>query len=119
MSPAEGPNTTLDGSFTEGLPHHTIFTFNKEDHTLGNLLTERLHSMPHVVFAAYRVPHPLFPHFELRVGTDGEITPREALKEACQGSVQDLHTLSNEFLKEWALSEARRAAEANDSVVPY
>lgn len=75
--------------------------------------------MPHVIFAAYKVPHPLFPQFELRIGTDGEITPKEALKESCRGSVQDLQTLSNEFVKEWALSEARRMAEGNEATVPY
>ena len=43
-----------------GIPSTSIFTFNKEDHTLGNLLRARLLQSSHVSFAGYRVPHPLF-----------------------------------------------------------
>ena len=43
-----------------GIPSSSIFTFNKEDHTLGNLLRARLLQSPMVTFAAYRVQHPLF-----------------------------------------------------------
>ena len=41
--------------------------------------------------------------FELRVQTDGEITPRAALVVACRDLVTDLGTLSREFTKEWEL----------------
>ena len=47
-----------DIQFT-GIPSSSIFTFNKEDHTLGNLLRSRLLQSPHVTFAGYKVPHPL------------------------------------------------------------
>lgn len=42
-----------------GIPSSSIFTFNKEDHTLGNMLRSRLLQSPHVAFAGYKVPHPL------------------------------------------------------------
>ena len=45
---------------TVGIPSSSIFTFNKEDHTLGNLLRARLLQSPKVTFAGYRVQHPLF-----------------------------------------------------------
>lgn len=38
-----------------GIPSSAIFTFNKEDHTLGNLIRSRLLQSPHVLFAAYKV----------------------------------------------------------------
>ena len=41
--------------------------------------------------------------FELRLGTDGSITPRAALVEACRAIVKDLSILANEFTKEYAL----------------
>ncbi|KZF26859.1 DNA-directed RNA polymerase II [Xylona heveae TC161] len=85
------------------IPNSTIFTFNKEDHTLGNLLRARLLQSPHVRFAAYKAPHPLIAQFELRVQTDGEVTPKDALVQACRDIVQDLATLSREFTKEWEL----------------
>jgi DNA-directed RNA polymerase II subunit RPB11 len=46
------------------------------------------------------VPHPLFAKFELRVQTDGEITPKEAVVETCKSLVGDLEILSREFTKE-------------------
>lgn len=39
----------------QGTPNTTIFTFNKEDHTLGNLYRDKLLKNSHVTFAAYRV----------------------------------------------------------------
>ena len=44
---------------TPGIPSTSIFIFNKEDHTLGNMVTSQLRSMPQVTFAGYKVPHPL------------------------------------------------------------
>lgn len=83
-----------------GVPNTAIFTFNKEDHTLGNLLTERLHTYPFVHFSAYKVPHPLFAMFELRVSTDGTLSPKEALLQACREIVSDLQSLKGKFTHE-------------------
>ena len=44
-----------------------------------------------------------FSTFELRVQTDGEVTPRTALVQSCRDLVEDLGTLSREFTKEWEL----------------
>ncbi|KAH8432578.1 DNA-directed RNA polymerase II core subunit RPB11 [Aspergillus melleus] len=85
------------------IPSSAIFTFNKEDHTLGNLIRARLLQSAHVLFAAYKVPHPLVPKFELRVQTDGEIAPKEAVVAACHELVRDLGILSREFTKEYEL----------------
>jgi DNA-directed RNA polymerase II subunit RPB11 len=84
-----------------GQPNSAIFTFNKEDHTLGNMLSMRLHKYPYVLFSAYRVPHPLFATFELRVTTDGSITPKDAIIKCCQDIVKDLEVLSRGFTTEW------------------
>lgn len=37
------------------MPSTAIFTFHKEDHTLGNMLRSRLVKTAHVLFAGYRV----------------------------------------------------------------
>jgi len=94
-----------------GVPNTAIFAFLKEDHTLGNLLTSRLHSYPTVTFAAYIVPHPLFANFDLRVTTDGSISPKEALLTACKDLVSDLSALSNEFTKEIELNKIANMRE--------
>lgn len=84
-----------------GVPNTAIFTFNKEDHTLGNLLSQRLLKYDQIIFAAYKVPHPLFAMFELRVQTDGTITPKEAVIRCCRDVVQDLQKLNDSFQQEW------------------
>ncbi len=50
-----------------------------------------------------RKPSPNYSKFVLRVQTDGEISPRAALVQACRDLVNDLGTLSREFTKEWEL----------------
>ncbi|KAF8862854.1 RBP11-like subunits of RNA polymerase [Acephala macrosclerotiorum] len=80
-----------------------IFTFNKEDHTLANMVRSALLKNTHVLFAGYKIPHPLFAKFELRIQTDGEISPKEALVETCKSLVGDLEVLSREFTKEYEL----------------
>jgi DNA-directed RNA polymerase II subunit RPB11 len=82
-----------------------MFTFNKEDHTLGNLLRAKLVKADNVLFAGYQVPHPLFAVFKLRVQTDGTITPSEAVSAACKDLVTELQQLDQEFTKEWELKK--------------
>ncbi|USP79774.1 uncharacterized protein yc1106_07048 [Curvularia clavata] len=83
------------------VPNTAVFTFNKEDHTLGNLLAQRLLKNPAVLFSAYKVPHPLFATFELRVQTDGSITPKEAVMKTCREVIADLSKLNDSFQTEW------------------
>ncbi|RPB14994.1 RBP11-like subunits of RNA polymerase, partial [Morchella conica CCBAS932] len=86
-------------------PNTAIFTFAREDHTLGNLLTSALLDTDHVVFAAYKVPHPLFPTFTLRISTDATIGPKEALTTACKRVIEDLSSLSKKLTREWELTK--------------
>ena len=88
-----------------GVPNAAMFTFNKEDHTLGNLLRAKLVKADHVLFAGYQVPHPLQAMFKLRVQTDGEVNPKEAVVQACQDLVKELQMLDQEFTKEWELKK--------------
>lgn len=82
-----------------------LFTFNKEDHTLANLLRDKLFRLEHVTFSAYKVPHPLFATFELRVHTDGEISPKDAVITACRELINELQELDQEFTKEFELKK--------------
>lgn len=49
------------------------------------------------------VPHPLFAMIELRVQTNGEKTPKEAIVQCCRSLVGELQILSKEFTKEYEL----------------
>ncbi|KAJ5825788.1 hypothetical protein N7474_002926 [Penicillium riverlandense] len=106
---APGENK-IDVEIDTRMPNAAIFTFHKEDHTLANMLRSRLIKTPHVIFAAYKVPHPLTPNFLLRVQTDGEVTPREVVINACHALIKDLGILSREFTKEYELRKAANAA---------
>lgn len=106
----------IDVEVDTRLPSAAIFTFHKEDHTLGNMIRTRLLKTAHVTFAAYKIPHPLTPNFLLRVQTDGEITPRQAVINASKALIQDLGTLSREFTKEFELRKMANAA--NQQQIP-
>lgn len=84
-------------------PNSSIFTILKEDHTLCNLLRAHLLKDPAVLFAGYKIPHPLFAKVELRVQTDGSITPKEAVVACSKKLVSDLGQFSREFTKEFEL----------------
>ncbi|KAK5365754.1 DNA-directed RNA polymerase II core subunit [Exophiala xenobiotica] len=70
-------------------PNTVMFTFNKEDHTLGNLLRAKLLENSHVKFAAYK--------------TDGQITPKEAVIASSKDIINELNALDKNFKKEYDL----------------
>ena len=73
------------------------FRVEKEDHTLGNLLRMRLLEDNDVLFAGYKVPHPLDHAFLLKVQTTPQSTPTRAVSEAIQSCIADLSELENNF----------------------
>ncbi|KAK9372814.1 DNA-directed RNA polymerase [Lipomyces chichibuensis] len=85
------------------IPNAVNIKFEREDHTLGNLLRSQLLQDPKVVFAAYKVEHPLFANFVLRLQTEDGYTPREALQQAIFSLITQLEQLKKEFTKEWEL----------------
>lgn len=93
-----------------GVPNCSIFHFSKEDHTLGNLLKYKLHENRAVLFSGYKVPHPMYAEFDLRIQTDGSITPKEALEKACRDTITELGILDREFTKEMELFKVRNMA---------
>ena len=79
------------------VPNAAVFTFNKEDHTLGNLLKHQLLKDPRVLFAGYRNPHPLEHRIFLRVQTDSSTTPAEVLDSAITDLTAELSLLEERF----------------------
>ena len=41
------------------MPNAAIFTINKEDHTVGNMVRMQLLKDPNVLFCGYKNPHPM------------------------------------------------------------
>ncbi|CAD6965013.1 unnamed protein product, partial [Tilletia laevis] len=57
-------------------------------------------NQPSVLFAGYKVPHPLEPRTLVRIQTDGSKTPIQALRDACQALVASLNTLQHTWSDE-------------------
>lgn len=55
-----------------------------EDHTLGNLLSGLLRSIDGVVYASYYQPHPLVQSIIVKVMTNGDLKPLDAVKKAIE-----------------------------------
>ena len=90
----------VECSLDERTLHTATFTILLEDHTLGNIVKMMLLRNPKVRFAAYRKPHPLENKIEIRIQTNGEITPTNALNEALVNLCQDLDDCYREFEEE-------------------
>eukprot|EP00163_Fabomonas_tropica_P029150 TRINITY_DN6159_c0_g1_i1.p1 TRINITY_DN6159_c0_g1~~TRINITY_DN6159_c0_g1_i1.p1 ORF type:complete len:128 (-),score=41.59 TRINITY_DN6159_c0_g1_i1:155-538(-) len=64
------------------------FTVQKEDHTLGNLVRMQLLQDKNILFAGYKIPHPLENYVIFKVQANENSTPVDAV----QGALQDLQT---------------------------
>eukprot|EP00729_Bicosta_minor_P016665 gene16665-25622_t len=73
------------------------FTIAKEDHTLGNLLATQLLHDPKVLYAGYKVPHPLENHIELKIQTTTDYTPHEALQTAITDCIASTTMIGERF----------------------
>jgi len=101
------------------IPNAATIKIVKQDHTLGNMLRayalffslfyslthpldfSQLLATPHVLFAGYKVPHPLHPYFQIKIQTDGTITPQEALEQAATSLITMVSTLEGKFKREF------------------
>jgi len=99
------------------IPNAATITINKEDHTLAGMLRSQLLLLPHVLFAGYKVPHPLEPRFIIKIQTDSESTPIQAVQEACKGLILTL-TKMREALQE-GFAEARALGGAADMLAGF
>ncbi|WFD25376.1 DNA-directed RNA polymerase II core subunit [Malassezia nana] len=82
------------------LPNAATFVFNKEDHTLGNMLRHAVLAQPGVLFCGYKVPHPLEPRVLVKIQTDGTQTPAEVLQQACTKLIVQMGSLKQTWAKE-------------------
>ncbi|KAI6207209.1 putative RNA polymerases L [Aphelenchoides fujianensis] len=82
------------------VPNAAVFTFNKEDHTLGNLLKTQLLKDPSVLFAGYRNPHPLEHKIVLRLQTTADTSPADAMTNAINDLMAELTVLEERVAEE-------------------
>ncbi|KAI1406499.1 DNA-directed RNA polymerase II subunit RPB11 [Hypoxylon fuscum] len=95
-----------------GMSNTSDFIIMKEDHTIGNLLSEHFKQHLHVQMAAYKVAHPNVPEVLIRLQTDGTMTPKEVFVEVCKQLIAQLSTFSQNFTREF---ELRKMATEGDN----
>ena len=61
------------------------------------------------MFAGYKVPHPLEPAFQLKVQTDGSVSPTDALEKAANELIGLLTIIENNFKREFSFREVEGA----------
>ncbi|KAF8888630.1 DNA-directed RNA polymerase, partial [Infundibulicybe gibba] len=92
------------------IPNAATVKVLKQDHTLGNMLRAQLLSMPQILFAGYKVPHPLHPHFLIKIQTDGTITPQAILEQACTKLIGTMSSLETKFRREFSFKDVEGTA---------
>jgi len=88
------------------IPNAATITIHKEDHTLANMLKSQLLQLPYVLFAGAKTPHPLEPNFILKVQTDSDHTPIQAIQTAVTSLIVTLDRMRREMNREFATAKA-------------
>ena len=82
-----------------------MFRFNKEDHTVLNLLRMQLLRDPAVRFTGYQHPHPLVHHYDLKIQTNSStVSPGDVLSNAIEDLGGETDHLTQAFetaLEKW------------------
>ncbi|XP_073284258.1 DNA-directed RNA polymerases II, IV and V subunit 11-like [Primulina huaijiensis] len=87
------------------------FTIEREDHTIGNILRMQLHRDENVLFAGYKLPHPLQYKIIVRIHTTSQSSPMQAYNQAINDLDKELDHLKNEFEMELARHTGKQPRE--------
>eukprot|EP00823_Brevimastigomonas_motovehiculus_P002614 TRINITY_DN1575_c0_g1_i1.p1 TRINITY_DN1575_c0_g1~~TRINITY_DN1575_c0_g1_i1.p1 ORF type:complete len:126 (-),score=21.49 TRINITY_DN1575_c0_g1_i1:285-662(-) len=92
------------------MPNAANFTILKEDHTLGNILRMQLLRDQRVLFAGYRIPHPLenVMKMKVRVRSDVQCTPVSAMSDALENLITELGSLSDNFKEQLNVKQQKQ-----------
>uniref|UniRef100_A0A2K5KVZ7 RNA polymerase II subunit J n=1 Tax=Cercocebus atys TaxID=9531 RepID=A0A2K5KVZ7_CERAT len=83
---------------TKGNPSLFIHHQQRRPHTLGNIINRKqLLKDPQVLFAGYKVPHPLEHKIIIRVQTTPDYSPQEAFTNAITDLISELSLLEERF----------------------
>ncbi|KAI8897317.1 Rpb11 RNA polymerase II subunit [Globomyces pollinis-pini] len=85
------------------IPNAATFKILREDHTLGNTLRMKLLENDKVIFAGYRMPHPLEYDCILKIQTVPETTPIQVLKDELNNLISEISGILRNFQDEMTL----------------
>ncbi|RZC68993.1 hypothetical protein C5167_034038 [Papaver somniferum] len=69
------------------------FVIEREDHTVGNVVRMQLHRDANVLFAGYKLPHPLQYKIIVRIHTTSQSSPMQAYNQAINDLDKELNHL--------------------------
>ncbi|KAI8826677.1 RBP11-like subunits of RNA polymerase [Fimicolochytrium jonesii] len=95
------------------IPNAATFHIEKEDHTLGNLLRMELLNNRKVLFAGYRMPHPLDHSIDLKVQTTPETSPLQVMQEDINGVIKQISQIKRKFESEVESYTQSKAGSTN------
>lgn len=99
-----------------GVNNCYTFLIKSEDHTLGNLLTQQLLKEDRVLFAGYRIKHPLNDYIYLRVNVSNLVTyPTELVETPIRDIVGEIDRLSSEFDRQVDRISKQKTHETRES----
>ncbi|GAB5359795.1 hypothetical protein AAMO2058_000573000 [Amorphochlora amoebiformis] len=81
----------------EKLTNCGIFAIRKEDHTIGNITRAHLLRNKKVLFAGYRIHHPLIAEIKFKVRTTADSSPPAAMNKALNDSMKECRKLKKTF----------------------
>ncbi|ORX60647.1 RBP11-like subunits of RNA polymerase [Hesseltinella vesiculosa] len=79
------------------IPNAATFKIEREDHTLANMLRAQLLKDPRVLFAGYKIPHPLEHSFLIKIQTTPGTSPGQALSEATNELIKEISNIKTKF----------------------
>lgn len=83
----------------------------REDHTMGNLIRMGLHRHTDVVFAGYRIPHPLEAKMVVKVQTNGNQQPDETVEHVLESLKTEFEDIRQQFSEQVAIHKPQSAAD--------
>jgi DNA-directed RNA polymerase II subunit RPB11 len=88
------------------------FRFMKEDHTLGNILRHSLLRDERVLFAGYRMPHPLDFSVRLKIKTRPTSDPATVLMDAIDSISTEIESMRDQLTRQLGSSQLSTGAGA-------
>ncbi len=90
----------MELNILEDKKNRMVFELKGETHTFCNILRKELWNDKHVKSAAYNIEHPLIGIPKIIVETDGNESPKKALKEAVKRMQKVNDKFKKQFMKE-------------------
>ncbi|KAI8905334.1 DNA-directed RNA polymerase [Powellomyces hirtus] len=99
------------------IPNAATFHLEKEDHTLGNVLRMELLKNPKVLFAGYKMAHPLDHSVDLKLQTTADTSPLQVLQEDINSIVKEIGQIKRKFENELTLHSMQSVEPTNGFTV--